>query len=249
MSCQNHPNKESVANCQFCGKELCEDCAISIAGKNYCEDCMSELVGPEIASIAIGKSDGALQSKTGDGNIEGTQTPDEEAHILETPETPKTDKKPQTDEKTKDTTDEKITTPTDEKTKDTTDDKVVDPTYDKAEKNNEDLYIDEKSNNDAHRKDTTTTPKNDVEEKYDYGSVTNFLAKMRAGHHSLILSLKKNEKSRFNDGQIRAAKDLHKNLGSLLDTMCWHYFYNRDSQKSNYGNHCHADLLATLSTI
>jgi len=54
MSCQNHPNKESIANCQFCGKELCEDCSISIAGKSYCEECMSDLVGPELTNIAAG---------------------------------------------------------------------------------------------------------------------------------------------------------------------------------------------------
>ncbi len=33
MSCEKHPNRDSVANCQFCGKELCEDCTITIAGK------------------------------------------------------------------------------------------------------------------------------------------------------------------------------------------------------------------------
>jgi hypothetical protein len=56
MSCQNHPNRESISNCQFCGKELCEECAITIAGKNYCEDCMSDLIGPELVSIANNKS-------------------------------------------------------------------------------------------------------------------------------------------------------------------------------------------------
>ena len=66
MSCQNHPNKESVANCQFCGKELCEDCAINIAGKNYCEECMSDLVGPELTSIA---------SKTPDSETQDTSIP------------------------------------------------------------------------------------------------------------------------------------------------------------------------------
>ena len=56
MSCENHPNKETVATCQFCGKELCEDCSIDIAGRNYCENCMSELVGSELTDIATRKS-------------------------------------------------------------------------------------------------------------------------------------------------------------------------------------------------
>ena len=51
MSCQNHPNKESVANCLFCGKELCKECTITIASKHYCEECMNELIGPELSSI------------------------------------------------------------------------------------------------------------------------------------------------------------------------------------------------------
>ncbi|KZX17271.1 hypothetical protein MBCUT_03180 [Methanobrevibacter cuticularis] len=55
MNCQNHPEKEAVANCQFCGKNLCEDCKITIAGRNYCQDCMSELVGPELTDLAINK--------------------------------------------------------------------------------------------------------------------------------------------------------------------------------------------------
>lgn len=77
MSCQNHPNKESISNCQFCGKELCEECTISIAGKNYCEECMSELVGPELASIASKSPN----TETQNNSIPKVTTPTEPTQI------------------------------------------------------------------------------------------------------------------------------------------------------------------------
>ena len=81
MSCQNHPNKESVANCQFCGKKLCEECAISIAGKNYCENCMSELIGPELANIAMKTPD----IETQETDILNQSSPiGEQNHVAET---------------------------------------------------------------------------------------------------------------------------------------------------------------------
>ena len=48
MSCEKHPDKESVANCAVCGKSICEECLIKIAGKSYCKDCVNELVTESI---------------------------------------------------------------------------------------------------------------------------------------------------------------------------------------------------------
>lgn len=89
MSCQSHPNKESVSTCQFCGKELCEECAINIAGKNYCENCMSELIGPELTSIAKNKSlnkDNVTSQKNHgkEEQVKGVQTPIKEDIVQET---------------------------------------------------------------------------------------------------------------------------------------------------------------------
>lgn len=77
MSCENHPNRETVATCQFCGKELCEDCAISIAGRNYCENCMNDLVGSELTDIATRKSSPPLNPEANLQNQEsaGIQSP------------------------------------------------------------------------------------------------------------------------------------------------------------------------------
>ena len=48
MSCEKHPDKESVANCAVCGKSICEECLIEIAGNSYCKDCVNELVTESI---------------------------------------------------------------------------------------------------------------------------------------------------------------------------------------------------------
>ena len=48
MSCENHPDKESIATCTICRKDICQDCLIEIAGKPYCKDCVNELVTESI---------------------------------------------------------------------------------------------------------------------------------------------------------------------------------------------------------
>jgi len=47
MYCQNHPNKESVATCEVCGKSICDDCGLNIAGNDYCHECVTEIVATE----------------------------------------------------------------------------------------------------------------------------------------------------------------------------------------------------------
>jgi len=161
MSCQNHPNKESVASCQFCGKELCEDCAISIAGKNYCEECMSELVGPELASITAKNPNNETQE-----NDSPNQTPQ-----------PKQDP-PQHAESTKINPPEETLEPTIEETPMTIEEDDVNNEIHSPDSQNmsniddnthDDIYSDDKLYSDIHE-DETPSPSdssNKIEEKYE----------------------------------------------------------------------------------
>ena len=54
MNCENHPDREAVANCAVCGKAICEECLIKIAGNTYCKDCINELVTESIVEKAMG---------------------------------------------------------------------------------------------------------------------------------------------------------------------------------------------------
>lgn len=53
MNCENHPDREAVANCAVCGKAICEECLIKIAGNTYCKDCINELVTESIVEKAM----------------------------------------------------------------------------------------------------------------------------------------------------------------------------------------------------
>ena len=53
MNCENHPDREAVANCAVCGKPICEECLIKIAGNTYCKDCINELVTESIVEKAM----------------------------------------------------------------------------------------------------------------------------------------------------------------------------------------------------
>lgn len=57
MECNNHPDREAVANCSVCGKAVCQDCCMEIAGQIYCKDCVNEIVTRSIMEKAVQKSD------------------------------------------------------------------------------------------------------------------------------------------------------------------------------------------------
>ena len=38
MECHNHPDREAVANCAFCGKAVCPECSVEIGGNIYCKE-------------------------------------------------------------------------------------------------------------------------------------------------------------------------------------------------------------------
>jgi len=136
MICEKHPQRDSVAKCQFCGKELCEECAINIAGKNYCEECMSELVGPELTNIANNRSGAENNPTQTNINNENDQAPVE----VEKPQDSYDDLYSD-DRLYNDTREEKPITPNKE-------------VEDKYEKYLDDLYFDEKPQTEA-------IPKND----------------------------------------------------------------------------------------
>ena len=57
MECNNHPDREAVANCSICGKAVCQDCCMEIAGNIYCKDCVNEIVTKSILEKAVQNSD------------------------------------------------------------------------------------------------------------------------------------------------------------------------------------------------
>ena len=44
MECHNHPDREAVANCSFCGKAVCPECSVEIGGNIYCKDCLNDII-------------------------------------------------------------------------------------------------------------------------------------------------------------------------------------------------------------
>ena len=44
MECNNHPDREAVANCSLCGKAVCQECSMEIGGNIYCKDCINEII-------------------------------------------------------------------------------------------------------------------------------------------------------------------------------------------------------------
>ena len=44
MECHNHPDREAVANCAFCGKAVCPECSMEIGGNIYCKDCLNDII-------------------------------------------------------------------------------------------------------------------------------------------------------------------------------------------------------------
>ncbi len=68
MNCENHPDREAVANCAVCGKAICEECLIKIAGNTYCKDCINELVTESIVEKAMGNKN--PEPSIGTGEVE-----------------------------------------------------------------------------------------------------------------------------------------------------------------------------------
>jgi hypothetical protein len=162
MSCQNHPHKESVADCHFCGKKLCEDCSISIAGKNYCEECMSELVGPELANLA---------AKSPNTEIQGTTTPNQDSPI-ENQSFPTETQVPEKESSGIEPTAEKetpITEPTAEKVSQKAPLDDSQNIKDIEDNEHDDIYNDERLYNDTRiEENPSPTPNsNQFEEKYE----------------------------------------------------------------------------------
>ena len=56
MECNNHPDREAVANCSVCGKAVCQECCMEIAGNIYCKDCVNEIVTKSILEKATADS-------------------------------------------------------------------------------------------------------------------------------------------------------------------------------------------------
>lgn len=42
MKCWVHPEVDAVVVCKFCGRGLCEDCAITISDQKYCKECIEK---------------------------------------------------------------------------------------------------------------------------------------------------------------------------------------------------------------
>ena len=47
MKCVNHPEKESSALCNHCGKPICSECLVLVKAENYCKDCIEKKFGRE----------------------------------------------------------------------------------------------------------------------------------------------------------------------------------------------------------
>lgn len=43
MNCTNHPEKEAVGMCTYCGKPFCEECLIEVSGKMVCKEDVTKL--------------------------------------------------------------------------------------------------------------------------------------------------------------------------------------------------------------
>ncbi len=37
MNCTNHPEKEAVGMCAYCGKPFCQECLVEVKGRMYCK--------------------------------------------------------------------------------------------------------------------------------------------------------------------------------------------------------------------
>ncbi len=48
MDCPNHPGIPATGQCAHCGKELCQNCLVTIDGNQYCADCQADAVQPSI---------------------------------------------------------------------------------------------------------------------------------------------------------------------------------------------------------
>lgn len=50
MECHNHPDREAVANCSFCGKAVCPECSVEIGGNVYCKDCLNDIIAKSMVA-------------------------------------------------------------------------------------------------------------------------------------------------------------------------------------------------------
>ena len=50
MKCYNHPKEDAIAQCQHCGKGLCEKCAKKWSSP-ICDDCQRNFIDEELASV------------------------------------------------------------------------------------------------------------------------------------------------------------------------------------------------------
>lgn len=50
MKCYNHPNEDAIAQCQHCGKGLCQSCAQKWSPP-ICDDCQRGFINEELSSV------------------------------------------------------------------------------------------------------------------------------------------------------------------------------------------------------
>lgn len=50
MKCYNHPNEDAIAQCQHCGKGLCQNCAQKWSPP-ICDDCQKGLINEQLSSV------------------------------------------------------------------------------------------------------------------------------------------------------------------------------------------------------
>ncbi len=56
MKCSNHPDREAVAACVYCGKLFCGECIIEVDGKTYCKPDVSHVLKDAKAELAAARS-------------------------------------------------------------------------------------------------------------------------------------------------------------------------------------------------
>lgn len=51
MACYIHPDREAVANCSVCGRQICSECSVIIGDSSYCKNCINTLLDSDSDNI------------------------------------------------------------------------------------------------------------------------------------------------------------------------------------------------------
>jgi hypothetical protein len=65
MNCKNHPQKEAVGFCVYCGKPFCRDCLAEISQKYYCHNHINQALHSISNNTGSERGVGASQSSAG----------------------------------------------------------------------------------------------------------------------------------------------------------------------------------------